>query len=274
MPLNQSPILVIGTGDLGCRVSNLLKDSYHQVMTVSRRAENTAHTGQHFSANVVTGEGLQRLPYQVPSMVYCLAPDQRTEASYRDVYFNGLKRVLDVCQPQRLIFIGSTAVYAQDAGEWVDENSPALAVSFNGAVLKDCESLCQSYDGAVALRLSGIYGPGRNYMIRRAQAGELGRAHWTNRIHIDDAAQAIAHVANLQNPNAIYCVSDDQPALETEVLAWLQDQQAAPPNDSPRACTGRRVSNQALRNSGWQPQFVNYRAGYLPQLSGEGALGV
>jgi nucleoside-diphosphate-sugar epimerase len=255
--------LIIGTGDLGSRVANLLNGATSDVITVSRGMQNPSHSGQHYSANVITGEGLRALPVAADLLVYCVAPDERTEAAYREVYLNGLQRVLAACKPQRLVFIGSTAVYAQDAGEWVDETSVTEAESFNGRVLRECEALCRDYAFATALRLSGIYGPGREAMLRRARAGEAGRPHWVNRVHVDDAAHAIAHVANMQNPDGVYCVTDSMPVLEQALLVWLRDPALAAPMDLDGPSTGRRVSNQRLLATGWKPEFASYQASYL-----------
>jgi nucleoside-diphosphate-sugar epimerase len=259
---DQSLATIIGTGDLGRRVANSLNQSIADVVTVSRGMQNPSHPGRHYSANVTTGEGLQVLPVAADLLVYCVAPDERTEAAYRAVYLNGLQRVLTVCKPKRLVFIGSTAVYAQDAGEWVDETSATEAESFNGRVLRECEALCRDYPFATALRLSGIYGPGREAMLRRARAGEPGRPHWVNRIHVDDAARAIAHVANLQNPEKVYCVTDSMPVLEQVLLAWLRDATLSTATTHGPS-TGRRVSNQRLLAAGWKPEFASYQAAHL-----------
>ena len=47
----------------------------------------------------------------------------------------GLRRLLDAIEAPRVVFVSSTAVYGQDAGEWVDEASPAQPTAFNGRVL-------------------------------------------------------------------------------------------------------------------------------------------
>src|SRR6185369_11478108 len=117
----------------------------------------------------------------------CAAPEQRDEAAYRGLYLDGLRRLLDRVQTPRIIFVSSTAVFAQDAGEWVDEDSPATADAFNGRVLRAAEGELSAHHQGIVLRLSGIYGPGREAMLRRARTADAGRRHWTNRIHVDDA---------------------------------------------------------------------------------------
>ncbi|MGH8105510.1 MAG: SDR family NAD(P)-dependent oxidoreductase, partial [Arenimonas sp.] len=179
--------------------------------------------------------------------------------------------LLTQCRFQRLIFVGSSAVYAQDTGEWIDERSPAVADLFNAKVLREAENICGQHQQGISLRLTGIYGPGRNWMLRRAQAGETGRAHWTNRIHVEDAVSAIVHVFNMQSPGKLYCVNDDCPALESEVLAWLRTpEMAIEPLNSEIPTTGRRIRNGLLRASGWQPRYSGFRDGYRQLLNSAG----
>ena len=43
--------------------------------------------------------------------------------AYRSVYVDGLSNALAAVEPRRLLFVGSTSVYAQVDGRWVDETS-------------------------------------------------------------------------------------------------------------------------------------------------------
>jgi len=266
----RSTTIIAGAGDLGGRVAIALCNAAHDVISVSRSAREIATDIRSVAADLTTGEGLAKLPQESGNLVFCVAPDERTETTYRRLYVDGLQRLLSQCAFKRVVFVSSTAVYAQDAGEWIDEKSPAEAETFNGKILREAEQLCRQHDQGIALRFTGIYGPGRNWMLRRALAGETGRAHWTNRIHVEDGVAAIVHALALPSPDNIYCVNDNCPALESEVLAWLRASQTEiKPQDEIRT-TGRRVSNQLLRASGWQPEYSSFREGYrqLPDAAG------
>jgi nucleoside-diphosphate-sugar epimerase len=262
--------IIAGAGDLGGRVAATLCNATHEVMSISRSAREMPVGVRSFAADLNTGEGLTKLPHQADSLIFCVAPDERTADAYRRLYVDGLQRLLAQCQFKRVIFISSTAVYAQDAGEWIDEQSLALADTFNGKVLREAESICAAHGQGIALRLTGIYGPGRNWMLRRAQADEAGRAHWTNRIHVEDAVAAIVHISALLSTEKIYCVNDDCPTLESEVLAWLREPAAKLGFEGAVESTGRRVRNDLLRASGWQPKYPSYREGYLQLLNAAG----
>lgn len=261
--------IIAGAGDVGSRVAIALCNAAHEVISISRSAREMLAGIRSVAADLNTGSGLTNLPQQADTLVFCVAPDERTADAYRRLYVDGLQRLLAQCRFKRVIFVSSTAVYAQDAGEWIDEQSPALSETFNGSTLREAESICGLHEQGIALRLTGIYGPGRNWMLRRAQSGETGRLHWTNRIHVEDAVAAIVHVSALVAPEKVYCVNDDGPALESEVLAWLRGQ-ATETTTSSDVTTGRRVRNTRLRAAGWKPKYSSYREGYRQLLDAAG----
>lgn len=263
----QGPVVVAGAGDVGGRLARRLAAAGAEVISLRRSAVEAGPGIRTLQADLASGRGLQALPRECAALVFCAAPDAREEAAYRALYLDGLQRLLGASQAPRALMTSSTAVYGEDAGEWVDESTPARPPAFNGAVLREAESLLAAHPGGVALRLSGLYGPGREWLLRRARAGEPGARRWGNRIHVEDAAGALAHLLALDAPAPLYLGNDDLPALEYEVLAWVREREglpAVPPPPGPDS--GRRVSNALLRASGWAPAFADYRAGYGPLL--------
>ena len=233
------------------------------VIALRRREVESAPGVRGLRADLATGEGLARLPRRAEALVFCAAPDRRDAAAYRALYVDGLRRLLDACEAPRVIFVSSTAVYGEDAGEWVDESTPPSPPAFNGQALLAAEQVLATHGGGIALRLSGLYGPGREAMLRKARAGEPGGPHWTNRIHVADAASALSLLMDLATPRPVYLGSDDQPAREAEVLAWLRAREGLPavaPVTGPD--TGRRIRNARLRAEGWSPGHPDYRSGY------------
>jgi len=263
----SSTTIIAGAGDVGGRVAKALSGATHEVISISRSVRELPVGIRSVAADLISGQGLTKLPQQADALVFCVAPDERSADAYRRLYVDGLQRLLRQCQFKRLVFVSSTAVYGQDAGEWIDEQSPANAVTFNGQILREAENLCHQHEQGIALRFTGIYGPGRLWMLRRAQAGESGRAHWTNRIHVEDGVAAIVHALGLASPSPLYCVTDNSPALESEVLAWLREPNAKTSEENKLESTGRRVRNDVLRASGWQPEYSSYREGYRQLLN-------
>lgn len=260
-------VLIAGAGDVGGRLAALRVQRGEDVVCLRRRAVGGVPGAHVLRVNLASGEGFDQLPRRADALVFCAAPDERSEPAYRALFVDGLRRLLDYLDVERMLFVSSTAVYAEDAGEWVDEATPARAEAFNGRVLLQAEQQLATHGEAAVLRLSGLYGPGRDAMLRRARAGAPPRPRWRNRIHVEDAAGALSHLLDVADLQRLYLGSDDHPTLETELVAWVRRQEGLPPL-SPRleAESGRRISNAHLRVSGWTPRFPDYAAGYLPML--------
>ena len=264
-------LVIAGAGDVGGRLASSRAALGDDVIALRRREADHAPGVRGLRADLASGEGLSRLPRRAEALVFCAAPDRRDEAAYRALYVDGLRRLLDACEAPRVIFVSSTAVYREDAGEWVDEDTPPQPPAFNGQALLAAERALSAYPGGVALRLSGIYGPGREMMLRKARAGEPGRPHWTNRIHVEDATSALSCLLDLAAPEPLYLGSDDLPASERDVLAWLREKEGLPAvAPVPGADSGRRIRNARLRATGWAPVFPDYRRGYAALLATAG----
>ncbi len=272
MALETPPCVVIaGAGDVGGRLAALRVRRGDEVIALRRREVACTAGIRSLRADLATGAGLERLPRQAQAIVFCAAPDERSEPAYRALYLDGLRRLLDACDAPRLLFVSSTAVYGEDAGEWVDEATPARPPAFNGRVLFEAEHELAPHAGSVVLRLSGLYGPGREAMLRRAQASAAARPRWSNRIHVDDAASALAHLLDLSGPGRLYLGTDDRPVFEHELVAWLRQRDGLPPPSIvAEAESGRRISNGHLRVSGWAPHYPDFTAGYGPSAVGAG----
>jgi len=259
-------IIVAGAGDVGGRLARARAMAGDQVVAVRRRPGDDAPGLRWIGADLGSGRGFQRLPRQPDAVVFCASPDQRTEADYRALFIDAQQRLADALggAPARWLFVSSTAVHGEDRGAWVDEDSEADPQAFNGRVLLEAERrLAASTPGAVVLRPTGLYGPGRDYLLRRARREEPARPRWTNRVHVEDAAAALSHLLDLAEPEPLYLCSDDMPAREDEVLAWLRARMGLEPLatvEEPES--GRRVSNARLRGSGWTPRWPDYRSGY------------
>jgi len=259
-------VLIVGCGDLGTRAGLLLAAGGHVVFGLRRRAELIPAPIQPIAADIHHIEALA-LP-AVDAIVVSLTPDQRNEAGYRATYVESLHALIKTFPGTRLIFVGSTAVYGDHAGAWVDERSVCAPSEFNGRVLREAEALVFEHGGLV-LRLGGIYGPGREWLIRRARNRSAASGlRWTNRIHVDDAAAAIASAITERWPVALLNVVDREPALECEVLAHLckSMQLDAPPIDSSPVTDNKRVGCKALQNQGFVHRYPSYREGYAELL--------
>jgi nucleoside-diphosphate-sugar epimerase len=261
-------LLIAGCGDLGGRIGQRWLIDGGEVVALRRRADLLPPALQPRALDLARPLPAGALDGEFDAVASVASAGARSEAAYRSAYIDGPRHLLAALPrpPSRFLFASSTAVYGEDAGGWVDESSPADAASFNGRLLVEAAAaLAAAAPCLVVARLSGLYGPGRDWMLRRARAGESGAARWTNRVHIDDAAAACVHLLRHPAPPSLVCVSDDLPAREDVVLAFLREALDLPPvagADVDPTPVGKRVGNRRLRASGFSLRWPDFRRGY------------
>jgi nucleoside-diphosphate-sugar epimerase len=278
-------ILIAGCGYVGTALAQRLARQGERVLGLRRDRSALPEGILGIAADLRDRAALERaLPPTIDRVVYAVAPDGPDEPAYHGAYVEQLASLLDALDAvgarlRRVVLTTSTAVYSQEDGGWVDENSPAEAGG-RAARMLEGEALLRARcgDAGVVLRLAGIYGPGRDQMIRMVREGRARRPRaprWTNRIHRDDAASAIAHLLALAEPAPIYVGVDDEPADLGEVYAWIARELGLPEpplEDGPQRARGghKRCKNARLRESGWAPSYPSFREGYRALLRPSG----
>ena len=273
-------MVIAGCGFLGEAAAFLFSESGSQVLGLCATQETAARlAGRAFEVRAVdiTGSLSEILPqWKNPDLlIHCASSGRGGADAYRAIYRDGLSNLLDFFAPRRAIFTGSTSVYAQEPGEWVDEKSPAEPTRETGRILLEAEALALAAGGIVA-RLAGIYGPGRSVYLRKFLEGtavlEVGGSRWLNQIHRDDAARALKFLASPAVTPGVFNVCDDSPATQHDLYGWIAGllRKPLPPEgprdpDRKRGWTSKRVSNAKLRSIGWAPHFASYRDA-LPSL--------
>src|SRR4026208_894532 len=99
-------------------------------------------------------------PGTFDAVIHCASSRGGGFESYRQIYLNGARNLLDRFAGTRMLFTSSTSVYAQRDGSWVTEESETKPARETGRILLETEKIVLGRGGTVA-RLSGIYGPGR-----------------------------------------------------------------------------------------------------------------
>jgi nucleoside-diphosphate-sugar epimerase len=279
MDRDAKRILIAGCGYVGAELGRRLAGSGHRVWGLSRRPGGLPDGVEPLAADLTDAATLDGLPAGLDAVVYCAAADGFHEDAYRRAYREGPRHLLAALErqkqgPGRVVFTSSTGVHGQTDGEWVDEDSAAEAEHFSGRIVLQGEEIFrQGPFPALVARLGGIYGPGRTRLINRLRRGEAtcveGETSWTNRIHRDDAAGALAHLLALDEPRDLYLVVDREPADDCEVLRWIAERLGVePPPVMPASEGGRqrrsnkRVSNRLLLESGYELLYPTYREGY------------
>jgi nucleoside-diphosphate-sugar epimerase len=267
-------VLLAGCGDLGLRVAQRLLARGDEVWALRRRPPMHDGDGIHWLRGDMTlPETLHGWPPDITQLVYLPTPDRRDAAAYRATFVDGLRHLLDALghdSLRRVLLVSSSAVYGEHGGDWVDEDTPPAPPGFNGAVLLEAEQwLAAQSPASIVLRLAGLYGPGRMQWLERLRAGQVAAPrtlpHWANRIHVDDAAAAVAHLLQLGDPWPMYLGVDNTP-LPLDVLydhlAGLIGVSPVDDGPAPVGVGSKRLSNARLRASGFVPQWPDARNGY------------
>jgi nucleoside-diphosphate-sugar epimerase len=265
-------ILIAGCGDVGGVLASSLLQDGHVVFGLRRSTSFLPGSVLPIQADLTDPDTLTQLPADIDRLVFMPTPASRDEAGYEAIFIQGWKNLWAGLQkaPERSLVVSSTAVYGESDGGIVDEETDPRPTGFNGKALLEMEQVAAACtDNLVVVRISGIYGPGRERLIRMAASEGLEIQHtppyFTNRIHRDDAAAALKHLLLVDDPAALYIATDDLPAPRYEVVEWLATAQGA---DVPvavvdqQAGKGKRVNNQRLRDSGFELSYPDYRTGY------------
>lgn len=179
-------------------------------------------------------------------------------------------------------YLSTVGVYGDHKGRWVDESTPCDPISLRSIERLQAEhaweALSQQFDLPVArLRLSGIYGPGRNAFINleRGTARRIVKnGQIFNRVHVDDIAGALQFLSE-RGAAGVFNVTDNEPAPPQDVVTYAaQLMSVIPPQEIPfelaemspmaRSFYGenKRVSNQRLKSLGYDFIYPDYKTGF------------
>jgi len=283
--MSAPTVLIAGCGDVGSRLATQLLAAGWEVhglrRDVSRLPEGVIGVaGDLFNKDCPATWPVGAVDY----LVYCAAATDHDEAGYRAAYVQGLEHVLEWLNdygqvPNRLLFVSSSSVYGQQDGEWVDEASPAVASGYSGRVMLEAEQLAlESGIPASIVRLTGIYGPGREWLLTQVRRGYRVAVEpplYANRIHADDAAGLMACLLEADRRGValddVYIGVDDDPAALADVVNWLRGYLGVTEWDddaSVRRTGSKRCTNARAKALGWAPKYPSFREGYAAILEG------
>ena len=271
--------MIAGCGYVGTELAVRLVEEGHEVFAL-RRSEAAPVAGVTWLRIDLTDiDALRGLPPGIDLVCYSASAGGSDDRAYRSAYVDGLRYLLaalDGHPVRRIVFTSSTGVYAQSAGEWVDEQSAAEPTHFSGKRLLEGEHLAlHSRFEATVVRFAGIYGPGRTRLVDSVRRGDAvipsGTPVYSNRIHRDDCAGVIRHLLFLDRVEDLYLGCDDEPTETGAMLGWLAGELGVPP---PRVeavadaghrygrSANKRVRNARLLASGYRFRYPTFREGY------------
>lgn len=207
------------------------------------------------------------------AIVHCASSGRGGPEAYQKVFVDGVTHLQAHFPGVPIILTSSTSVYGQTDGSVVTEASPTHPDRETSRLLLAGEALVCG-GGGIALRLAGIYGPGRSVYLQKILAGtatiETGPVSRSlNQIHRDDIVGAIVHMLSSGLPEhagRIFNVCDETPLTQRECYEGLAARlglpvppEAPPELDRKRAWTDKIVSAAALLQTGWvcrHPSFL------------------
>ena len=271
-------ILVVGCGDVGYRVALAMHERGHDVVGLKRQPIDTPSPFPILIADIRQSLLLEVLPSDFDLVLFIVSPDSRQLEAYQALYETGLNNLLSHFsihgrQP-RWFMVSSTSVYGQNNGEWVDETSVTHPNSGTSLCLLYAEQRLWEADRQhCVVRFSGIYGPGRDWLIRRAAQGERIQQQpptYTNRIHRDDCVAVLVFLMEKHLAGdllaACYLASDHDPAPLWDVMNWIAAQYhfpaPAPLLTPDNANQNKRCSNARLVALGYSFLYRSYLDGY------------
>ena len=217
--------MIVGCGDVGLRVARGLQGRVRLLALTSspaRVAELRARGITPLAGNLDQPATLARLAGLATRVVHLAPPPGDNQAQWwRDPRTMALVRALRLRSPPAALVYGSTSgVYGDCQGALVDETRPVQPRTPRAQRRVDAEQAVRHFGRAAhvrtsVLRIPGIYAPDREGGTprERLQKGtpvlEARDDVYTNHIHADDLARAMAAALWRGRPQRIYNASDD-----------------------------------------------------------------
>jgi nucleoside-diphosphate-sugar epimerase len=284
-------VAILGCGYVGLELGRQLAERGHRPVGVRRSDEGlTAIEKAGFEAiraDVTDPDSLDTVP-DADAIVFAASAGGRDADAAHEVYVEGLRTAVEhfgarTDPPDRLVYTGSTGIYGDHGGDWVDEETPIEPASEKAEVLAEAERIAleetddRGIDGTVA-RFAGLYGPGRT-RIDRYLDGPVTEGY-LNVVHRDDAAGAVRFLLEEDLARGeVVLVVDDEPVSKWAFADWLADQCGEDPpakqtvadrlkaddlseSARQRLEASKRCSNAKLRELGYEFAYPTFREGY------------
>ena len=264
-------LLIIGCGDIARRALPELQRRYRVAALVRSSDRALADSGVELIQGDLDDAGsLATLAGRAERIAHLAPPadggpiDLRT----RDLLAALAPRGRGAMLPRRFVYLSTSGVYGDCAGEWVEETRAPNPQTERARRRLDAEralgAWCEARAVAlVILRVPGIYAAGRLPLARlRAGTPVLRSADdvYTNHIHADDLAGILVAALESTSARGVYNASDDGPMKMGDFFDLVADRAglARPPRVS-REEAVRRLPPELLSFMSESRRLVNRR---------------
>ncbi len=274
-------VMIFGAGYSGKAIANALKSEAGTISGTTRSEDKfpnleAAGMTPFLFDGVRLNDDLIAAMGNITHLVQSIAPSGQGDPLLAPLG-DDLKRFLP--KLEWVAYLSTVGVYGDHDGAWVDEESPCRPISARSVERVAAEAAwtaaAQKADvPLVTLRLSGIYGPGRNAFMNfeKGTARRLVKKDQVfNRIRVEDIGAALAFLAS-KNERGIFNVTDDEPCPPQDVVSLAATLMGAepPPEQAfetadltPMARSfygeNKRVSNAKIRGLGFYFDFPDYK---------------
>jgi len=262
-------------------IARMLARQGADVVGTNRSEEKAALLRKHgVWPEVYAGDGLppslKAILPEITYLIVSIAPNDSGDPVLNDLRPAGLAMLPML---NGIVYLSTVGVYGDHGGAWVNETAECRPASRRSRLRVEAETDWQRFAdnagvGLTILRLSGIYGPGRNAFVsllngtakRIIKPGQV-----FNRIHVEDIAAATCHLLS-SGQSGLFNVTDNEPAPPQDVVTFAASLMGvdAPPeipfDQAQMAPMGRsfyedckRVSNRKLAESGYKLLYPSYR---------------
>lgn len=264
-------LLIIGCGDIARRALPGLMRRYRVAALVRSREPALIASGvELIEGDLDDAESLASLAGRAERIAHLAPPagsgsiDSRTRNLLAALTPRGRGAML----PQRFLYLSTSGVYGDCAGEWVEETRLPKPQTERARRRLDAERALGEWGERneveiVILRVPGIYASDRLPLDRLTRGTPVLAAEedvYTSHIHADDLAAIVVAALEVKQARGIYNASDDSPMKMGDFFDLIADRAGLtrPPRVS-REEAGRRVTNEMLSFMSESRRLVNRR---------------
>ena len=264
-------LLVIGCGDIARRALPELRSRYRITALVRSREPALAASGiELIEGDIDKAESLALLAGRAERIAHLAPPagNGSVDVRTRNLIAALAPRGRGAMLPQRFLYLSTSGVYGDCAGEWVEETRPPNPMTDRARRRLDAERAIGDWGErnrveVAILRVPGIYASDRlplDRLIRGAPALVAEEDVYTNHIHADDLAAIVVAALEAGQASGIYNASDDGPMKMGEFFDLIADRAglSRPPRVS-RDEAERRVPKELLSFMSESRRLVNKR---------------
>ncbi len=272
---------IFGAGFSGLEIGRLVSAQGIAVAGTTRSDAKFARLEKagfepHVFDGLTLGDALLKRLGRATHLLMSIGPDEGGDPLV-PVHADLLKR--HVPNLQWIGYLSTVGVYGDHDGGWVDETTQCKPVSRRSIDRLEAEKAWEAFAQDLGvplaiLRLSGIYGPGRN-TFRNLADGSAKRiikpGQVFNRIHVADIARAALNLGG-SRAGGLFNITDNEPAPPQDVVTYAANLMGiAPPQEiayddaamSPMARSFygevKKVSNAKIRETGFAFDYPDYR---------------